>query len=234
MTDEKFVFIQDSKEKKNIAHSARNRRTHAGKGGKVRSPSDYLSKKELQAMNGEVTAYPLNRMMTWKEFKAMPDDIKCTYIKLIREKYNPYDKAIAEAMGINRITLGKELKRLGLDLGKSGGGNRDWDEEGFKAFCGDCNPDPVEELAEKAEAVVEDLICENDSDSLFSKTKELPVVENSVREEAPAIPYSGSLTFNGAADAALKTVMNLLGGSEVHIHISWEFVASTENKMAVV
>ncbi len=230
MTDEKFVFIQDSKEKKNIAHSARNRRTHAGKGGKVRFPSDYLSKKELQAMNGEVTAYPLNRMMTWKEFKAMPDDIKATYIELIRDKYNTTDRVLAEAFGVHRITVHNEFKRLGLCMGSGNGGKRIWDEEGFKVFCVGCDPDPVEELAEEVEAVVEDFVCENDSDSPFSKIKELPVVENSAREEAPAIPCSGSLTFNGAADAALKTVMNLLGGSEVTITIRWH----SDNKEAVV
>lgn len=176
-------------------------------------------------MNSEVTAYKLNSMMTWKEFKAMPDDIKTTYIKLIREKYNPYDKTIAEAMGINRLTLHKEIQRLGLCLGKSGGGKRVWDEEGFKAFCGNCNPDPVEEPTEEVDDEPVEFICDT----------HLPENEEShVKEETPAVPYSGSMSFTGAADAALKTVMNLLRDSEVSIHISWEFLSSQENKMAVV
>ena len=122
MTDEKFVFISESKEKKNIAHSARNRRTHAGKGGKVRFPSDYLSKKELQAMNSEVTAYKLNSMMTYKEFKAMPDDIKVTYIKLLRQKFNVPDMCLAKALGCSKGCFRLEVKRLGLNLGKGTGG----------------------------------------------------------------------------------------------------------------
>ena len=231
MTDEKFVFISEIKEKKNIAHSARNRRTHAGKGGKVRFPSDYLSKKELQAMNSEVTAYKLNSMMTWNEFKAMPADIKITYIKLLREKYNPYDKAIAEAMGTNRVTFHEEIQRLGLCLGKASGGKREWDEEGFKAFCGNCKPDSVEEPAEEVDGETVEFICENCCDSPLPEIKESPVAEISIQEETPAVPYSGSLSFTGAADAALKTVMNLLGNAEVNITIRWH---PTSNEAVVV
>ena len=185
-------------------------------------------------MNSEVTAYKLNSMMTWKEFKAMPDDIKTTYIMLIREKYNPYDKALAEAMGVHWTTLHKEIMRLGLCQGKGSGGKRVWDEEGFKAFCGNCNPDPVEEPAEEVDDKPVEFICETGFDSPLPKIEEFPVAEISVQEEKPAIPYSGSMSFTGAADAALKTVMNLLRDSEVSIHISWEFLSSQENKMAVV
>lgn len=220
MTDEKFVFISEGKEKKNIAHSARNRRTHAGKGGKVRFLSDYLSKKELQSMNSEVTAYKLNSMMTWKEFKAMPDDIKVAYITIIREKYNPYDKDIAEAMGVHRITMHNEMKRLGLCQGKSAAG-LPRDKEGFKAFCGNCNPDPVEEPVEEADDEPVEFIC----DPQLHENE-----ESHVQEETPAVPYSGSMSFTGAADAALKTVMNLLGNTEVNITIRWH----SDSKEAVV
>ena len=35
-------------------------------------------------MSGECKSYRLNSPMSWDEFKAMPDDIKITYIKLLR------------------------------------------------------------------------------------------------------------------------------------------------------
>ena len=84
MKDETYVFIQDVKEKKTTARSARHTRTHCGRGGRVRLPSDNLSKKELMKMSGECKSYRLNSPMSWDEFKAMPDDIKITYIKLLR------------------------------------------------------------------------------------------------------------------------------------------------------
>lgn len=85
MKDEEFLFHSDCHEKKVTARSARNTRTHNGKRGKVKFPSDYLTKKEIKAMSGEVKSYRLNEPMSWREFKAMPDDIKVTYIKLLRE-----------------------------------------------------------------------------------------------------------------------------------------------------
>ena len=88
MKDETYLFVSDMKDKKVTARSARNKRTHCGKGGRVRFPSDNLSKKELQKMNGECKAYRLNDPMGWKEFKAMPDDLKITYIKLLRKEFN--------------------------------------------------------------------------------------------------------------------------------------------------
>ena len=176
-------------------------------------------------MNSEVTAYKLNSMMTWKEFKAMPDDIKVIYIKLIREKYNPCDTEVAEAMGVHRITMHKEIKRLGLCQGKTAGLVRD--KEGFKAFCANCNPDPVEEPVEEVDGETVEFIC----DPQLHENEESPVEVIPVREEAPAIPHSGSLTFVGAADAALKTVMNLLGNAEVNITIRWH---PTSNEAVVV
>ena len=60
MKDEEYLFHQTCREQKNIARSARNKRTHNGKGGRVKFPSDYMTKKELQKMNGEVKSYRLN------------------------------------------------------------------------------------------------------------------------------------------------------------------------------
>ena len=97
MTDEKFVFVQDVKEKKQTARSAWNR--NKGKYRTVRLPSDFMTRKEREAMNGEVKSYRLNDPMTWEEFKAMPDDIMTSYIKLIRERFGASDTAIANMMG---------------------------------------------------------------------------------------------------------------------------------------
>ena len=64
LPDEQYVMISDSIEKKKIARSSHNRKTHCGKSGRVKFPSDYLSKKELKAMNSDVKSYNLNRPMT--------------------------------------------------------------------------------------------------------------------------------------------------------------------------
>ena len=79
LPDEQWDMIEDSISKKRTAQSARHRRTHCGKGGSVKFPSDYMTKKELQQMNGECKSYRLNDPMMWEEFKKLPDDIKTMY-----------------------------------------------------------------------------------------------------------------------------------------------------------
>ena len=63
MTDEKFVFVSDVAEKKRTARGSHNKRTHCGRGGTVRFPSDNMTRKELSKMNGEVKSYRMNDPM---------------------------------------------------------------------------------------------------------------------------------------------------------------------------
>lgn len=127
MPDEQYVMISDSIEKKKIAHSSHNRKTHCGKGGRVKFPSDYLSKKELKAMNGEVKSYNLNRPMTWEEFRSMPQDLQIMYIKKLRNEFGVPDSALGKAMGVCRSSFSKAMRDLNLSLGKSAGATgRQW------------------------------------------------------------------------------------------------------------
>lgn len=130
MTDEKFVFIEDCKDKKRTARGAFNKRTHCGKGGAIMFPSDYLTTKEKKAMNGECKAYRMNDPMKWDEFKAMPTDLQRDYIRALREKFGAHDKAIATMLGVTNPVLSRCNKVLGLSLGK---GNRPgkFDEEAW-------------------------------------------------------------------------------------------------------
>lgn len=121
MPDEQYVMISDSIEKKKIAHSSHNRKTHCGKGGRVKFPSDYLSKKELKAMNGDVKSYNLNRPMTWEEFRSMPQDLQIMYVKKLRNEFGVPDIVLSKAMGVCKSSFSKAMRDLNLSLGKSAG-----------------------------------------------------------------------------------------------------------------
>ena len=157
MKDETYAFISDVKEKKVTARSARHTRTHCGKGGRVRLPSDNLSKKELQKMNGECKSFRLNDPMTREEFLAMPDDLKIVYIQAIRNKYGIPDSSLGKAMGFTQQRFAKLVKRLGLCQGKEMGGRRKWDKEGFFAWWHgvDQLPTPVPEEPTEVPAIEE-------------------------------------------------------------------------------
>ena len=120
MTDEKYTFITDVAEKKRTARGAFNKRTHNGKGGKVRFPSDYLSNKERNKMNGEIREYRMNSPITYAEFKKYPDDLKKKYIQRLRDMFDVSDKDIAEMMGVNVKTLATALAKIDARGGRRG------------------------------------------------------------------------------------------------------------------
>ena len=120
MTDEKYIFITDVAEKKRIARGAFNKRTHNGKGGKVRFPSDYLSNKERNEMNGEVREYRMNSPITYSEFKKYPDDLKKNYVKRLRDMFDVSDTDIAAMMGVKAKTLNAALVKIDASGGRRG------------------------------------------------------------------------------------------------------------------
>lgn len=221
MTDEKYVYTQDVRDKKITARSARNKRTHNGKGGAVKFPSDFMTRKEIEAMNGEVKSYKLNAPMTWNEFKAIPDDIKVIYIKALRSKFGVPDTHIAKMFGIGQNMVSKEVIRLGINMGKHRSGRTHWDKEGWLVFVNGAPvpaADPVEESfkedVEKGLASLEE-ICEPVP---VPEIKTLPVRE----ETAKVIPRSGTMTLEGRIEDVLNTVSVLLGGANVSLCVSWE------------
>ena len=210
MTDERFTFIEDLRDKKRTAAGAYHKRTHCGKGGAVKFPSDFKTKKEIAAMSGEVKTYKLNAPMTWEEFKAMPSDIAITYIKALRDKYGVSDSKIFQMMGINQATGQRYIVKLGIGIGKGGSRYQSWDKDGWYSWVngvpakGETNPS---EGLEKCVVEVE------------KPTEKCEVVYEPPKMYAPHI---GSLTFEGKAAEALATVALLLGEANVRLSVTWE------------
>ena len=212
MKDEKYIYLSDVRDKKVTARSARHKRTHNGKGGSVKLPSDYMTQKEIKAMSGECKTYKLNSPMTWREFKGMPDDIKITYIKLIREKFGATDSAIGKMMRTNSCSFSQEMNRLGIRTGKHTGGGAKWDKEGFHAWVNrfaatdEVAQETVEETAEEVAEVIE----------------EVPPI--TMEEYKPSIPAEGSMVFEGRIEDILQTVGMLLKCADVRITLSWDVI----------
>lgn len=153
MKDEEYCFVTDVRDKKVVARSARHQRTHAGKGGAVKLPSDYLTPKELKAMSGECKSYKLNSPMTWKEYQEMPDDIRILYIKGLRARYNVPTTEIGKMLGVCQRTILKEVARLGISTGHLGV-KKAWHRDGWLVWLNGIpaptvTTDPVEETQEE-------------------------------------------------------------------------------------
>ena len=97
-------FDQDVREKKSLARSARYRK----KGSKSRKcplPSDNLTNKQLQEMNGEIMTYRMNEPMSWKEFKSIPKHIQIEYVNNLIHKFNVDMKNLAKMFEISTTTV---------------------------------------------------------------------------------------------------------------------------------
>ena len=171
MPDEQYVMISDSIEKKKIAHSSHNRKTHCGKGGRVKFPSDYLSKKELKAMNGEVKSYNLNRPMIWEEFRSMPQDLQIMYIKKLRNEFGVPDIVLSKAMGVCKSSFSKAMRDLNLSLGKSAGAtSKQWlNSEKSSKFYEYWNKFNKEEKAVEEDGVEDATEVESTKEASISK-----------------------------------------------------------------
>ena len=214
LPDEQWDMIEDSISKKRTAQSARHRRTHCGKGGSVKFPSDYMTKKELKAMNGECKSYRLNDPMMWEEFKQLPDDIKIIYIKGIREKYDIPDKYLADAMGVASPTFCRWMKCLGCTLGVRMGlkGNAWKESEQGIAFYKWWSKEKMAENTTKIDDIKE---INSETDNIYAIGTIAPDLPKYV------MPKNGSLHFECSADDAINVVHNILQNNKVSLNIQW-------------
>lgn len=249
-SDEQYEFMQDTREKKTTAHSARNRRGHCGKGGAVKLPSDFMTKKERDAMNGECKSYRMNDPMTWEQFKEIPDDLKGCYIKALRLKYDVPDSYIAEMMGASKSSFSAELTRLGLKT-DAGRGKRSWDKEGFTNWCNGVRvratkPTPVvvevtEEETEISTGPVEaeyistyspdcnsrKWVCDH-PETTISQANERPLVSIPVE-----VPKSGTLVFEGDARDIMNTLGDILQNRRVKLNVQWTVVDKSNTNITM-
>ena len=143
MSDEKYQYISDCREKKSIAASAFKQRTHCGKGGSVKFPSDFMSRKELKAMNGEVKSYRMNDPISWEEFLEWPNEYKVAYIKKLRERFGVNDLYIANMFDVACNTMLAYFREFGLDI--KAACDDDFEREKFLAWRTGANTELVQE-----------------------------------------------------------------------------------------
>lgn len=120
MDDAEYVFKQTSMERKRVARGAYNK--VRGGGRIVRMPSDRMSKKEREMMNGEMKSYDMGKPMVWADFQNAPHDIQQEYLDKVAARFNGVPNAlIAEMFKIHRSTLGSYMCTHGLTVHRPAG-----------------------------------------------------------------------------------------------------------------
>lgn len=127
MDDARAVLYEDIKERNAMKRGAYHQKR--GGGRHVKMPSDFLTRKELNALNGEVQAYRLNEPMTWQQFRWMPEDIQRQYIMGLDAKYHPTNAALGKMLGVSGVTTGRWRKDKGVPQG-----TEKFDSDGWELF----------------------------------------------------------------------------------------------------
>jgi hypothetical protein len=95
-------FEKDCREKKNIGHSAAKR---VGQRRGCKLPSDYMTKKEKNQLNGEVISMNMNKPMTYLEFQKLSETIQAEYLQNLIDNHGGSITGIAKAFGVVPNTL---------------------------------------------------------------------------------------------------------------------------------
>lgn len=95
LSDEEYIYRQDIKEKKAAGRGIYHKK-NGSKSKKCSLPSDYMTRKEKMAMNGEVMSYNPNKFYSYAEFKQLPMEYQIKYINSLLTRYNCSFTAIAK------------------------------------------------------------------------------------------------------------------------------------------
>lgn len=112
MRDGEYLFHLSQRENR---HSGAFHKRNGSKSRKCSLPSDNLTAKQREELNGPMKTYNLKKPMKWEEFKDMPDDLKKEYLLFLNRTYHASARRIAVMFGVPRNTLHYYLNTLSED-----------------------------------------------------------------------------------------------------------------------
>ena len=213
MNDVEFILKEDIKEKKRTGSGYRYKK-NGSKSKKCSLPSDHLSKKEIEKMNGECKVYNLNKPMNYSNFCAMPVDLRIKYLEMLRDKFGANQTEISKMMGVADTTLASHrAKFLDSKPGFKSYKHSRLDVEAWNKFINgeEAVAAEKEEMANYDNKKVED---DNSADTTC-----LPY--NRVVSKADII--NGSMNLKGKADDIFRKMTDILGyENEYEIYVCFK------------
>lgn len=118
MNECEYVFNQTAYERKRNGRGDFNKKRQGGR--TIHFPSDNLSRKEKQKLNGEVSNYNLEGRVAWKVFCKWPEDIQREYYARMDQRFNPTAQMFAEAFETSAAAVIQQRRKIGCAFGKKG------------------------------------------------------------------------------------------------------------------
>lgn len=127
------------------------------------------SKKEVNALHGEVSVYELNKPQPYEVFSSWPEDIQKEYLKKLYWTHGASFDKIGHLFGFSNVGVRKWFVKMGIPTRGTGGSIRDKEENAKKwdAFLrgGTCIKDMIPEGTKQQLEKMASGICEEDSPS---------------------------------------------------------------------
>lgn len=216
MNDIEFILKEDIKKKKQAGSGYRYKK-NGSKSKKCSLPSDNLSKKELNKMNGECKVYNLSEKMNYSNFCAMPFDLQVKYLEMLRDKFGANQTDIAKMMNVAPSTLASHRYKFLNNKPVFPSSNRPrLDKDAWNRFInGEKAEDTV--AAEPDEKLVDACSVDDSADTTF-----LPY--NKVASKADIV--NGSMNLKGKAEDIFRKMMDILGcENEYEIYVCFKAVS---------
>lgn len=191
----KTEFDRDVRERKSLVASAR-RKKNGLKSRKCTLPSDYMTKKEIESMNGELESINLNKPYGWEQLTRFPETLQREYIHSLRERFGVTTTMLAEMLGVGNSTANRFMRRLGFPVSAHNSRATSKQRIAFDAFI-----NRKEAVAVEVEAVAEQTV----------EPEPKPVVDERRQQTAFASPLSATLSYSGRVRDICEALVYALG-----------------------
>lgn len=217
MNDIEFILKEDIKKKKQAGSGYRYKK-NGSKSKKCSLPSDNLSKKEIEKMNGECKVYNLNKPMNYSNFCAMPFDLQIKYLETLRIKFGANQTDIAKMMNVAPSTLASHRYKFLNNKPVFPSSNRPrLDKDAWNRFINGEETENAVETEQDEEVVSDTCGTDNTTESAY-----LPYSQ--VIPKADII--NGSMNLKGKANDIFRKMADILGcENEYEIYVCFKAVS---------
>lgn len=115
MTNERYTFVQDIREK-NRTKSGAYHRVSGAKSRRCTLPSDHLTEAQKKRRNSPVSTVKLNQPTTYAELKKLTPTLQALYLDHLIHEYHARRIDIVEMLGISQSTWAKLVPTIPCKL----------------------------------------------------------------------------------------------------------------------
>lgn len=210
MTDEKYIYLQDIREKKSAGRGVFGKRT-GGKTRYVGLPHDHMTAAELKRRNGKVSSVKLNMPITYEELKELTPSLRFLYLDNLIHRYKARRIDLVAMLGISNPGFGNMMAKLPGKLEFKGSHHKPAPE--WLAFingeAAEIVPEDVRDLRDPVPAAAEPAVVEPIPDEPTVEVSPV-VLDSPVLVAKPEInPYRVTLSLVGTP-AQLADVIAVL------------------------